>query len=416
MIVRVSGTPGGVIPAMASKSQVHRLLLCAALSERPSRVLCAARSEDILATVRCLRALGADIRDTGDGFDVTPLDRSRIVHDAVLDCGESGSTLRFLLPVVCALGTSAQLRMAGRLPQRPLSPLREVLIDHGAVLGTGNPLSAAGPLHGTEFSVDASVSSQFVSGLLFALPLLGGGSVRLTGQAVSAGYLEMTAQALTTAGVCVRRDADGYTVSGSYVMPPVCTVESDWSNAAFWLCMGAMGAKPVGVSGLNPDSAQGDRAITELLQRFGAAVTMDADAVTAAPAPLKGCVIDAEQIPDLIPALCAAAAVADGETRIVNAGRLRLKESDRLHTTAAMLTTLGAQVTESETALRIVGVPRLHGGTVDAAGDHRIAMASAVAACAADGPVTICGAEAAAKSYPDFWRDFAALGGIVEVQ
>jgi len=416
VIARVSGAPGGAIPAMASKSQAHRLLLCAALSARPCRVQCAARSEDILAMVRCLRALGAEIRDTGDGFDVTPLDRGAIVRDAVLDCGESGATLRFLLPVVCALGASVRLRMGGRLPQRPLSPLREVLTDHGAVLDEGNPLPVSRPLLGTDFVIDASVSSQFVSGLLFALPLLGGGSVRMTGQIASAGYLDMTAQALTTAGIYVRRDAERFTVSGSYAMPPVCSVEGDWSNAAFWLCMGAVGEKSVTVTGLNPASAQGDRAVIALLRRFGAAVTVDADAVTAAPVPLHGCVIDADQVPDLIPALCAVAAAAEGETRIVNAGRLRLKESDRLHGTAAMLSALGGQATETETALRIVGVPRLHGGAVDAAGDHRIAMAAAVAACAADSPVTICGAEAAAKSYPDFWRDFAALGGVAEVQ
>lgn len=416
MIARVSGGVRGSIPAIDSKSRAHRLLLCAALSESPCRVACTARSADILATVRCLRALGAVIDDTGDGFAVTPLRRDAIPADAVLDCGESGSTLRFLLPVVCALGMPVRLKMAGRLPERPLSPLYEVLTDHGAALGApgSNPLTVAGSLQKPTFTIDASVSSQFISGLLFALPLLGGGRANLTGRVESAGYLDMTAEALAAAGVEITRDAEGYAVRGDYAMPPVCRVEGDWSNAAFWLCAGAIGAAPVTVTGLDPASSQGDRAVVEQLRRFGAAVDVSGGAVTVSPRPLCGCVIDAAQIPDLIPALSVVAAVAQGETQIVNAGRLRLKESDRLTATAALLTALGGQVTEQPEGLRIAGVSRLRGGVADACGDHRIAMAAAVAACAAAGEVTVHGAEAVDKSYPNFWHDFAALGGNVD--
>ena len=407
----VTGGLGGRIAAIGSKSRAHRLLICAALSSQPCTVRCAARSEDILATVRCLRALGARIDDTGEGFAVTPLRRGAVPADALLDCGESGSTLRFLLPVACALGVPVRLAQAGRLPQRPLSPLYEVLAAHGARLGApgSNPLAASGPLTGTDFTIDASVSSQFVSGLLFALPLLGGGRVNLTGRVESAAYLDMTAEALTLAGVTVRRDSGGYTVHGDYAMPPRCQVEGDWSNAAFWLCAGAIGARPVTVTGLRCDSSQGDRAVAVLLRCFGARVDESAAGVTAAPGPLRGMVIDAAQIPDLVPVLAVAAAVAEGTTEMIHAGRLRLKESDRLQSTAAMLTALGGQVEERPDGLRICGVPRLSGGTVDACGDHRIAMAAAVAACAASGPVTIRGAEAVNKSYPGFWRDYAQL-------
>lgn len=407
----ITGGLGGVIAAMASKSRAHRLLLCAALSQQPCKVHCTARSADILATVQCLRALGAQITDTGDGFAVTPLRRDAIPADALLDCGESGSTLRFLLPVVCALGTPVRLQMAGRLPERPLSPLYEVLTAHGAQLGTpgSNPLTAAGPLQGADFTIDASVSSQFISGLLFALPLLGGGHVTLTGRIESAAYLDMTVEALNLAGVTVVRDATGYSVRGDYAMSADCRVEGDWSNAAFWLCAGAIGAQPVTVTGLNSLSSQGDRAIVPLLRQFGAAVTESADAVCVAPAPLRGIRIDAAQIPDLVPVLSVVAALAEGETEIYNAGRLRLKESDRLCSTAALLTALGAQVDELPEGLRIHGVSRLRGGEVDAFGDHRIAMAAAIAANAADGAVTVRGAEAVAKSYPDFWSDYQAL-------
>ena len=286
----VTGGLSGSIAAIGSKSRAHRLLICAALSSQPCTVRCAARSEDILATVRCLRALGARIDNTGEGFAVTPLRRGAVPAGAVLDCGESGSTLRFLLPVACALGAPVRLMQAGRLPQRPLSPLYEVLTAHGARLGApgSNPLAAAGPLTGTDFTIDASVSSQFVSGLLFALPLLGGGRVNLTGRVESAAYLDLTAEALTLAGVTVLPGDGGYTVRGDYAMPPRCQVEGDWSNAAFWLCAGAIGGRPVTVTGLRCDSSQGDRAVAALLRRFGARVDESAAGVTAAPGPLRG--------------------------------------------------------------------------------------------------------------------------------
>ncbi len=412
MIQTITAGPlGGSIAAMASKSRAHRLLLCAALSRQPVTVHCTARSADILATVACLRALGAEVIDAGDCFLVTPLDRSAIPANAVLDCGESGSTLRFLLPVVCALGGPVQLRMGGRLPDRPLSPLYEELLAHGAQLGRpgSNPLTAAGPLQGTDFVIDASVSSQFISGLLFALPLLGGGTVRLTGRIESAAYLDMTVEALTLAGVTVSRNGSSYAVSGDYDLSADCRVEGDWSNAAFWLCAGAIGTQPITVTGLNLTSSQGDRAILPLLRAFGAKVTETADAVTVAPAALHGIRIDAAQIPDLVPVLSVVAALAGGETEICNAGRLRIKESDRLASTAALLTALGGQVEELPEGLRIRGIGRFHGGTVNACNDHRIAMAAAVAAAAAEGTVTVTGAEAVNKSYPDFWLDYTAM-------
>lgn len=412
MLRFISPAPlAGCIAAMPSKSRAHRLLICAALSQQPVTVHCSARSADILATVSCLRALGANISDQVDHFQVTPLDRRNIPANALLDCGESGSTLRFLLPVVCALGQPVQFQMHGRLPERPLTPLYEELLAHGAHLnpvGT-NPLRAAGPLIGTDFCLDASISSQFISGLLFALPLLGGGTLQLTGPIESAAYLDMTVESLELAGVHVQRTTDRFAVQGSYAMPSKCQVEGDWSNAAFWLCAGAIGPYPITMTGLNLQSSQGDRAILSLLRDFGASVIEDGDSVTVSPAELHGIRIDAAQIPDLIPILSIVAALADGETEIFNAGRLRIKESDRLSATAAMLTALGGQVQEFPEGLRIRGIPRFHSGTVDACNDHRIAMAAAIASTAAVGKVTVRDAESVNKSYPDFWRDFDAI-------
>ncbi len=414
-IVR-AGRFGGSVRAIASKSCAHRLLICAALSETPSHIACASVSEDILATVSCLNALGADIARTADGFSVRPL-RPGARQTAVLDAGESGSTLRFLLPVVSALGIPCEIRMHGRLPERPLSPLREVLIAHGAALSPpgSNPLCCGGRLTGHTFSLPADISSQFLSGMLLALPLLGGGQLQMTGRLESAGYLDLTVDAMRRCGIQVAREGDCFTVAGSYRAPDMLTVEGDWSNAAVWLCAGAIGPAPVTVTGLNLQSAQGDRAVAALLARFGAAVGQSApDALTVAPAPLHACEINASNTPDLVPALAVVACAAAGETRITGAARLRIKESDRLQATCAVLTALSADIAETPDGLVIRGGRPLHGGTVDSWNDHRIAMAAALAALLSDGPVTITDALAVQKSYPAFFADFAALGGETE--
>ncbi len=404
--------PQGTIKAIASKSAAHRLLICAAFAEGETTVRCEELNDDIVATVRCLNALGADIRRDDPCFFVKPV--SALSKNALLPCGESGSTLRFLLPVVAALGADASFFMQGRLPERPLSPLREEMERHGVTLSPQgeNPLSCKGQLTISDFSLAGNVSSQFLSGLLFALAVSGkGGRLRLLGALESAPYVQMTIDTLSLFGVCVTADEDGFTVAAGKLRSPASVpVEGDWSGAAFPLCMGAVGKHPVTVSGLSLSSAQGDKAILSLLRRFGATVTESADSVTVSPAPLHGIDVDASQIPDLVPVLAATAAVARGTTVIHHAERLRLKESDRLQTTCAMLNALGAHVTETEDGLRIEGVPALSGGSVSAFGDHRIAMSAATAAVAANAPVVIDGAECAAKSYPRFWDDIAALG------
>jgi len=405
---------GGTIRAIASKSSAHRLLICAALSDKPCHMGCSEDSEDIRATVQCLNAMGASIVPIEGGFAITPIDRKNLPAHAVLDCGESGSTLRFLLPVVCALGLDAELHLHGRLPERPLEPLYSLLCSHGAVLSEPGKavLHTAGQLQGADFRISGGVSSQYISGLLFTLPLIGG-RIQIEGKLESAGYVDLTKEALALAGVTVTEQGGWLCSQGSYHLSADCSAEGDWSNAAFWLCAGAVGKEPITVTGLTPTSCQPDRAIADLLQRFGAKVVQIEHQYTVTPAPLHGIHIDASQMPDLVPILALVAACAEGQTRIFGAERLRIKESDRLATTAETLRALGADVRETADGLLIKGSD-LHGGEISSHNDHRIAMMAAIAALRTGGEaVAIRGAQAVNKSYPAFFRDYAALGGTV---
>lgn len=401
----------GCIAAIPSKSQAHRLLICAALADTPSAIRCPQLSKDIRATMDCLNAMGAVITQREELLLVQPI-RQKAQTLCVLPCGESGSTLRFLLPVVGALGLSACFRMEGRLPQRPMEPLTALLRQQGMTIRQENDLLfCEGQLRAGEYAIPGNISSQYVSGLLFALPLLGGESLlKITTGIESAAYIAMTLDALSLCGISLLQTDDGWRIAGDQQphMGEGLSVEGDWSNAAFFLCAGAVSA-PVTMTGLRTDSTQGDRAVLEVLRRFGASVDAQTDCVTVFPAPLRGIEIDAAEIPDLIPVLCAVACAAEGTTRIRNAARLRLKESDRLTATANLLNALGGDVTELPDGLVIRGVGRLRGGTVDAAGDHRMAMTAAVCSTICDGAVTIPHAQCTEKSYPAFWQDFRSL-------
>jgi len=409
------GARCGCVRIPASKSQAHRLLICAALGERETRLVCDGISRDIAATIDCLNALGAQIDvHAGGEILVRPI-REVPEGERVLRCGESGSTLRFLLPLAGALGAQAAFHMEGRLPERPLAPLDAELAAHGMTIRReGALLYAGGALRPGAYRLPGNVSSQFVSGLLMALPLLEGESrLELSGTLESAAYVAMTEQALALSGIRVEKSGQSFIIPGPQraALPELVRVEGDYSNAAFFLCIGALSPLGMKVMGLPGRSAQGDRAVLELLRGFGAELLWDDGAVLIRRGELKGCVIDASPIPDLIPVLSVVAAVSEGETRIVNAARLRLKESDRLSSTTQMLRALGADVTELEDGLLIRGRESLSGGTVDACGDHRIAMSAAVAACAASEAVTVQGAECVEKSYPRFWEDFDQLFG-----
>ncbi|MCL2112034.1 MAG: 3-phosphoshikimate 1-carboxyvinyltransferase [Clostridiales bacterium] len=425
---------GGTVRAISSKSEAHRLLICAALAEGATFVACPQRSEDIDATAACLEALGAKVRYEGEGFYVEPV--GGVVDGAAhLHCGESGSTLRFLLPVCGALGVTAALHMDGRLPERPLSPLYEEMASHGCILSEPgrSPLICEGQLQSGTYTLAGNISSQFISGLMFALPLLAGDSkICVTGALESRPYVDMTLEALGLFGVNISEEVGGgdaervFRIKGGQRPRSPGTVRAggDWSNAAFWLSAGALTPQGVTVTGLDLKSKQGDRAIVDLLPLFGAEITCEGDAVTvmggstssigdALPQPIE---INAEDTPDLVPILAAVASVTPGKTVIRGAGRLRIKESDRLRTVAATLSALGADIAETEDGLVIVGKENLSGGEAQSFGDHRIAMTAAILSCACTGLVVIRGAGAVRKSYPTFFMDFAdVLGGECDV-
>lgn len=411
MTITIDNRPlKGTVRAIPSKSEAHRLLICAALGDKKTQITCPQTSKDITATADCLCALGADITYQNGVYTVEPIKTP--VSNAVLPCGESGSTLRFLIPLVCGLGVAATFQMQGRLPDRPLSPLKEELERNGIRFAKdGNKLCVDGTLQGHDFSIDAGVSSQFVSGLLFMLTRHGG-TLNLTGKVESAAYIDMTVRALQKFGAVLQKTENSFAVEKRILSAnEILRTEGDWSNAAFFLCAGCFGKKEITVTGLDLNSAQGDKEIIEILRRFGARIETRADAVTVFPSALHAIDIDAAQIPDLVPVLALTACAAKGQSRIYNAQRLRLKESDRLQTTKDLLCALGADVTITEDDLVINGQKPLHGALVDSANDHRIAMTAAVAAVLCDSPITLQNAQAVEKSYPDFWSDYEKLKG-----
>lgn len=409
MNIKITPLPlSGSIEGIASKSVAHRALICACLAKEPSIIKINTTSQDIEATVSCLRGMGASINIRGTEYLIEPI--FEVSPLAKIDCGESGSTLRFLLPVICALGMNAEISGRGRLPERPLSPLKEELIRAGALISDEFPLRVSGKIKCGEYSIKGNVSSQFVTGLLLALAAVEGESkINLIPPVESRPYIDITLSVLRSFGAEIKEDNNTFYVKGGRLRGGNFAVEADWSNAAFWLCSG------VGVSGLNPDSVQGDKAIIDVLEKMNAKIIHSGNSYKVDVSGLCGAVIDASDIPDAVPVIAAIAATAEGETVIKNAQRLRLKESDRIVSTAQMLRSLGADIRETEDGMIIVGKPALSGGTVDSFNDHRIAMAAAVAAAKCEGEVIITGADAVNKSYPDFFKDYNMLGGHADV-
>lgn len=403
--------PHGTIRAIPSKSYAHRILICAALCESGKTVLdCPALSRDITSTADCLRAMGSRIERVGTKFIIYPTALEK--KECSLPCSESGSTLRFLIPAAAALGADADFIPEGRLASRPLSPLDSELERHGAkVTNYGEKISVRGKLTGNRFEIDGSVSSQFITGLLLAIPLISpnGGTLTVTGKTESKPYIDITTEIMRRFGITIV-EADGvYTVSGKYTAPGEIAAEGDWSNAAFMLCAGALSDGGITVDGLEPESRQGDRAVFSILKSFGASCSSSGSSFTVKPGKLHGITIDAGDIPDLVPVLSVAAAGADGVTYIRNCRRLRLKESDRIAAIHDMLTSLGGDVSIDGDDIIIRGHGKLRGGTVNSYNDHRIVMSAAVASIICEEEVSIIGCEAAAKSYPGFFDDFALL-------
>lgn len=418
MEIKVHGTLKGEVTPPPSKSQAHRLLICAALSVEPCSIVCNSVNDDIMATMRCLNALGARITFSSGVFDVQPIE---LVKGGTLDCGESGSTLRFLMSVAAVLGADATFIGAGKLPQRPMAALTDVLATHGMAFQRHSadelPVMCSGTLQGGKFTLPGNVSSQYLTGLLFALPLAAVDSeIEITGGLTSASYIDMTIDALRMAGISVERRNNIFTIKGNqqYRMPSRVVVEGDWSSAAFWVVAGVIGKQPVTVCGMNNESLQGDSAIIDHLRSMGAFITVDSDKVTAAPSHLFGAELDCMDTPDLVPVLSVAAAVAQGTTTFINVGRLRFKESDRLAAMKSVLASFGISSSIGEDTFTVYGGEPVALTPVESFGDHRIAMSAAVLSTVAQGVTTINGSACVAKSYPSFFEDFAVLGGTVE--
>lgn len=406
---------GSVTPP-PSKSAAHRAIICAALAGGQSQISPFEPSDDMNATISAVTALGARVDRIENGILVDGGNTFRNITSNI-DCSESGSTLRFLIPAAALSGKSITFTGHGRLPQRPIGPYLDCLPFAGVHCETGGglPLRISGRLKPGKYVLPGNVSSQFVTGLLLALPLLDGDStIELTTPLQSAGYVDMTLDVMRCFGVEISCRKGSYFVKGGqHYTSCNYIVEGDWSQAAFFLTAGALGGR-INCLGLDPSSKQGDRAVADILRRIGADIKTG-DTISASGGRLCGCNIDASQIPDLVPALAVAAALSEGRTVISGAARLKIKESDRLRSIKAGLNSLGAHVDVTGDGLVIDGVPELCGGTADGCGDHRIVMALSVAAIRCKGAVTITGCESINKSYPKFFDHYNALGGCADV-
>lgn len=370
----------GRISAPPSKSHAQRLLIAAWLAGDIARVsLPSCPNADIAACMHCLHALEA--------------------AQPRLHCQDSGAVLRFLTPVAAALH-GAHIDGSVQLRARPMQSLLDVLRQNGCTISQDTlPFCISGGLHGGEYAIAGNISSQFISGLLFALPLLEQDSrIRLTTPLVSAGYVDMTLDVLARFGICVSPLPDGFGIAGGqrYQLPQgMLCPEGDWSSAAVWLAINALGGR-VTVQGLRSDSLQGDRRMAKL----------------CADLPYT---VDISDIPDLLPLLSVLATQKTSATRFTHAGRLRYKESDRLTGSARLICALGGNARVADDDTLLVYPVRLSGGTVDAQGDHRMAMAAAAAACVCPQGVVLHGAQCVDKSYPAFWQHYALLGGKTHV-
>lgn len=410
-------TPSGSVTAPPSKSDVHRAIICAALSKGISTISPVALSNDIKATIGCIEALGAK---THIENNVLTVDGTQLFSNktATLDCGESGSTLRFFIPVAAVGAVNAEFIGSGRLPQRPIGIFTDLLPNFGVNCETegGLPLKISGSLQSGTFKIPGNVSSQFITGLLFALPLLENDSdIVLTSPIESVGYINMTIYTMSKFGVEIETTDFGWHIKGNQSYKPCSyTTDGDWSQAAFFMVSGAINGS-ITVNGVNRDSAQGDRKIAELISQFGAEVEQTDTSVTVKSGKMHAITIDASQIPDLVPVLAVCASFAEGTTRIINAQRLRIKESDRLKTTANLINNLGGNVRELSDGLEITGVKKLSGGNAEGCNDHRIVMSAAVCAAGLDGEIECSDALSINKSYPEFFNDYNSIGGRANV-
>ncbi|MBR2807160.1 MAG: 3-phosphoshikimate 1-carboxyvinyltransferase [Oscillospiraceae bacterium] len=414
----------GEVTAPPSKSELHRMLICAALADRETVIRAASGgsfelSDDILATISCLKALGACVTVDIGSLTVVPVDKSNVPEHPVLDCRNSASTLRFLLPVAAALGCDALFTGSGSLTARPVTDLIECLSLHGVIFSSEQlPFSVSGRMTGGEFRISGNISSQYLTGLLLSLPIIeNGSSVVLTTELHSSRYISLTCSTMSLFGVNVTENGGVYTIAsrGLYVSPGKLTAGGDWSGASFFMLAGLIcGGSSVSVSGLDLFSDQADKAVIALFNSMHGTCAIGED-ISTRYSHLYGSDMDMNETPDLFPVLAVAASVAEGISRFTGIERLRSKESDRISSVVSLISSLGGSVSAEGGDVVIRGVPALRGGIADTMSDHRIAMAAVIAAAASKDGAVIRGAECISKSWPDFLDCFSALGGIYDV-
>lgn len=394
----------GTVTIPPSKSVAHRMIIGAALAGGCSEITNLSPSADITATIECMKALGAEIEFNGEKAIVNGI--KNIPNSAVLNCNESGSTLRFLIPVAAALGVETEFIGGGKLPTRPLTPFYTEFPKHGITFemsdnGTNLPLKIKGKLQSGRYEIDGGISSQFITGLLFALPLLDGDSeIVLTSPLQSAPYVNITIEALKTYGCEIKPTENGFYVKGNCDFKACNSrIEGDFSQSAFFYTANSLGSD-IELKDLNPNSAQGDKLIAEICYNFDKSN--------------EAFELDCSDVPDLVPILTVLSSFGKGTTRLTNVARLRIKECDRLAAMEDCLNRVGGSVRAFDDYIEIDGVGSLKGGEIDAYNDHRIAMSIAIAATISEAPIIIKGAECVSKSYPDFFDVYRSLGGRAE--
>ena len=407
------GLNGGKIDAIPSKSHAHRMIICAAFADRPTELMLNGSSDDIETTLGCVKALGCAVEKKSGSLVIRPA--AGISAVPVLDCGESGSTYRFMLPVTAALGIDAEFLLKGRLPERPMGPLFEILSENGVRIDTERPgsVSVSGKFECGSVSIRGNVSSQFITGIMLAAPVMRKKiTINIEGPLASSGYVDITADIMRMFGVNAVLNGNTITVDGEkgYISPGKAAVEGDWSNTAYILAMCLAGSKDIKVDGINAGSVHGDMEICSILRSFGLEPEISGSSIYVKAGPVCPCEIDAGNIPDLVPAVAALACGAEGKTVIKNISRLKLKESDRILSVTQGLRTAGADISSDGENITVNGTGNLEGGTIDSFSDHRIVMMAAIAAQLSERGVTVKHAEAVSKSYPAFFDDAKKLG------
>lgn len=399
----------GTVEIPSSKSMTHRMIICAGLADGTSHLENISFSKDIYATLDAIKALGADYSIEGKTVTVKGIG-GNIPEKAIIDCCESGSTLRFMIPVAAALGTKSTFTGKGRLPQRPITPyIREMSANGSEFIYQENtmPFTVKGRLHAGKFHIEGDISSQFITGLLFALPLLDGNSeIILTSPLQSKPYADMTVECLSKFGIDISETENGYSIKGNQKYVPYSSkVEGDYSQAAFFCVANAIGNE-VDIQNLSPESIQGDKKIIEIISDLCYNKNSNDN---------QDYCINAENIPDLVPILAVLGSLSGRIFRITNIERLKIKESDRITSTADMINSIGGKAHAFNDSLVTEPVEFFTGGTVDSFNDHRIVMASAIAATKSINDIVIFNANAVDKSYPDFFDDYNNIGGKANV-